>query len=379
MPTRVLFVCSGNICRSPTAEAVMRHLVTQAGLSGEIEVDGRAPARGMSATRRTSGRRRPRHGMAILLTGRARQIEPHDFDEFDLVLAVDDENLQRLRTDRTARVGGAGAQAGRRRRPGPVLRRPGRLRRRARSGHRRVHASCSMNFVKRDPAPLEAAGLRWLAEAGARVPAIIVRRARTAWCCNGLSPDGWTPPVRRSSAGCSPRCTEPALRNSARCRQPADFSSAAASWPRQRATTGTATTSSIGWRRWPIASVSTMSRGAGRRAGRAARPAARRSVERQRARRQCGTAVADRSGRVRRAPRDGSGDARPVRARSRRGPSLPTTRSRRSPTAGANVFRCGSCSRCSCTRCCSAVATSASRGHWRSGCRVSAPGRGAAR
>jgi protein-tyrosine phosphatase len=96
VPTRVLFVCSGNICRSPTAEAVMRHLVNQAGLSDEIEVDGagtgawhvgdppdeRATA---AATRR-----------GILLTGRARQIEPRDFDEFDLVLAVDDENLERL-------------------------------------------------------------------------------------------------------------------------------------------------------------------------------------------------------------------------------------------------------------------------------------------
>ena len=38
---------------------------------------------------------------------------------------------------------------------------------------RRVQRNCSMNFVKRDPAPLEAAGLRWLAEAGARVPSII--------------------------------------------------------------------------------------------------------------------------------------------------------------------------------------------------------------
>jgi protein-tyrosine phosphatase len=97
VPTRVLFVCSGNICRSPTAEAVMRRLVDEAGLSDEIEVDGAgtggwhvgdAPdARATAAAARRG----------INLTGQARQIEPDDFDTFDLILAVDDENLDHLR------------------------------------------------------------------------------------------------------------------------------------------------------------------------------------------------------------------------------------------------------------------------------------------
>lgn len=97
MPTRLLFVCSGNICRSPTAEAVMRRLVDSAGLSGEIEVDGagtgdwhvgEAPDARASAAAARRG---------VELTGYARQIEPNDFEHFDLVLAVDDENLARLR------------------------------------------------------------------------------------------------------------------------------------------------------------------------------------------------------------------------------------------------------------------------------------------
>jgi protein-tyrosine phosphatase len=97
MPTRVLFVCSGNICRSPTAEAVMRHLVDDAGLSAEIEVDGAGTGdwhAGDAPDERATAAAAKR---GITLTGVARQIEPRDFVQFDLVLAVDDENLQRLR------------------------------------------------------------------------------------------------------------------------------------------------------------------------------------------------------------------------------------------------------------------------------------------
>jgi protein-tyrosine phosphatase len=93
----VLFVCSGNICRSPTAEAVMRRLVEEAGLAAEIDVDsagtgdwhaGEPPdSRAVAAARQ--------RGLAV--TGVARQITPADFDDADLILAVDAENLHRLR------------------------------------------------------------------------------------------------------------------------------------------------------------------------------------------------------------------------------------------------------------------------------------------
>ncbi len=94
--TRLLFVCSGNICRSPTAEAVMRALVHAEGLDAEIVVDsagmgdwhvGDPPdARSSAAAKRRD----------LVLTGRARQVGPADFENFDLLLAVDDENLHRL-------------------------------------------------------------------------------------------------------------------------------------------------------------------------------------------------------------------------------------------------------------------------------------------
>ncbi len=86
---RILFVCLGNICRSPTAEAVMRKLVAEAGLEGEIEVDsagtgpwhvGRPPdPRAVAA-----GAKR-----GYELTGLGRQVTESDFADFDLILAMD--------------------------------------------------------------------------------------------------------------------------------------------------------------------------------------------------------------------------------------------------------------------------------------------------
>ncbi|MBF7731339.1 low molecular weight protein-tyrosine-phosphatase [Pseudomonas sp. N040] len=98
---RVLFVCLGNICRSPTAEGVLRHKLRAAGLEQWVRVDsagtgdwhvGKAPDQ---RTRLAAQRR----GYA-LEDLRARQVEPADFQHFDLILAMDRDNLadlQRLR------------------------------------------------------------------------------------------------------------------------------------------------------------------------------------------------------------------------------------------------------------------------------------------
>lgn len=93
---RVCFVCLGNICRSPTAEAVMRRFVDDAGLSGHFEVDsagtgswhvGEPPdSRSISA-----GKRR-----GFALSGRSRQFLPEDWDRFDYVLAMDRSNYDML-------------------------------------------------------------------------------------------------------------------------------------------------------------------------------------------------------------------------------------------------------------------------------------------
>ena len=95
---KVLFVCLGNICRSPTAEAVFRHQVQAAGLQGRIHIDSAGTAdwhRGKSPDARScqfaSGRG---FDLAAL---RARQVSVEDFHEFDLILAMDHDNLANLR------------------------------------------------------------------------------------------------------------------------------------------------------------------------------------------------------------------------------------------------------------------------------------------
>ena len=94
---RLLFVCMGNICRSPTAEGVMRHLLREGGLEEEIQIDsagtggwhaGNPPDRRATAAARARG---------IVLEGAARQVRPSDFEDFDLLLAADRENLADLR------------------------------------------------------------------------------------------------------------------------------------------------------------------------------------------------------------------------------------------------------------------------------------------
>ena len=93
MAVKLLFVCLGNICRSPAAENLMNHLIEQRGLQGQIECDsagtgayhvGEPPDRRMSA----AAAKLP----GITLQGRARQFCSADFSEFDLILAMDRDN-----------------------------------------------------------------------------------------------------------------------------------------------------------------------------------------------------------------------------------------------------------------------------------------------
>jgi protein-tyrosine phosphatase len=103
---RICFVCMGNICRSPTAEAVMRHLVQERGLSGQIHIEsagtGDWHVGDAADTRaRAAGLRR-----GYRLDGRAQQFRHHFFARFDYVLAADQENLhslERLAPDAEAR------------------------------------------------------------------------------------------------------------------------------------------------------------------------------------------------------------------------------------------------------------------------------------
>jgi protein-tyrosine phosphatase len=91
-------VCLGNICRSPTAEGVLRHLLQQEAPQLPIEVDsaGTADYHVGDAPDRRSQRAALQRGIDI--SGlRGRQVAAEDFSRFDLILAMDEENLRELK------------------------------------------------------------------------------------------------------------------------------------------------------------------------------------------------------------------------------------------------------------------------------------------
>ncbi len=97
MPYKLLFVCLGNICRSPSAENIMNHLIQQSGLSDRIICDsagtssyhiGSPPDRRMSAAAMEK--------LGFKLRGQARQFQRSDFQEFNLILAMDRENYHNI-------------------------------------------------------------------------------------------------------------------------------------------------------------------------------------------------------------------------------------------------------------------------------------------
>ncbi|WNC15728.1 low molecular weight protein-tyrosine-phosphatase [Brevibacillus brevis] len=95
--THVLFVCLGNICRSPMAEAVFRHLVAEEGLSGEIAIDSAGIGGWHAGERPHAGTQKVLNEKGIAHdTLRARQITPDDFADYDYIVCMDEENLSAL-------------------------------------------------------------------------------------------------------------------------------------------------------------------------------------------------------------------------------------------------------------------------------------------
>ena len=95
---RILFVCLGNICRSPAAEIIFRHFARDQGLADALHIDsagtighheGEPPDPRMAEALR-------RHGFEV--TGRARRIRKSDLDDFDHIITMDESNLADVRS-----------------------------------------------------------------------------------------------------------------------------------------------------------------------------------------------------------------------------------------------------------------------------------------
>lgn len=91
---RLLFVCLGNICRSPAAEGVMKHIVEKAGLGSEYYIDSAGIGAWHTGQLPDSRMRRCGASRGYDFSSRARQITQADFSRFDLILVMDDENLK---------------------------------------------------------------------------------------------------------------------------------------------------------------------------------------------------------------------------------------------------------------------------------------------
>jgi protein-tyrosine phosphatase len=97
MAYRLLFVCLGNICRSPSGENIMNHLLKARGLEPQVICDSAGtsgyhldakPDRRMNAAAQRK--------LGLTLMGRSRKFDPIDFDDFDLILAMDQDNFEQM-------------------------------------------------------------------------------------------------------------------------------------------------------------------------------------------------------------------------------------------------------------------------------------------
>ena len=98
MTQKLLFVCLGNICRSPAAEGVFLHLIEEQGLSDHFVVDSAGTGSWHVGNKADPRMRAAAERRGIHLPSRARQIELDDFSRFDLVLTMDSDNLRNVQS-----------------------------------------------------------------------------------------------------------------------------------------------------------------------------------------------------------------------------------------------------------------------------------------
>ena len=96
--TKILFLCHGNICRSPMAQFVFQHMVNEAGLSDRFEIESAATSREEIGNGPHRGTVRKMQEVQIpILPHRARQVTKQDYDHYDLLIIMDRENLWGIR------------------------------------------------------------------------------------------------------------------------------------------------------------------------------------------------------------------------------------------------------------------------------------------
>lgn len=94
--TKILFVCLGNIIRSPLAEHLFRHLAEQAGAGGKYEVDSAGTAGYHTGESPDARMRQVGKEYGLIYDGSARQVRRSDFEDFDLVIPMDMSNKSNL-------------------------------------------------------------------------------------------------------------------------------------------------------------------------------------------------------------------------------------------------------------------------------------------
>lgn len=98
MRVSVLFVCLGNICRSPTAEVVFRKLVADEGLAERVRIDSAGTSSWEVGNPPDSRSRRAGEARGYSFTGmHARQLTRQDLRDYDLIIAMDEQNLRDIR------------------------------------------------------------------------------------------------------------------------------------------------------------------------------------------------------------------------------------------------------------------------------------------
>lgn len=95
-PVSILFVCLGNICRSPSGENVLRHLVEKEGLAQHFRIDSAGTINYHTGNPPDSRITTAAQKRGIAMKGQARQVMPEDFSGFDLVVAMDSSNYRDL-------------------------------------------------------------------------------------------------------------------------------------------------------------------------------------------------------------------------------------------------------------------------------------------